>query len=40
LLKVGQIAEETASAIVDLMIGGKASGDDIKAAVAAAKTGA
>nr|WP_200814081.1 F0F1 ATP synthase subunit B [Xaviernesmea oryzae] len=36
--QVGQIAEETASAIVDQLIGGKANGDDIKAAVAAAKT--
>ena len=36
--QVGQIAEETAAAIVDQLIGGKASGDDIKAAVAAAKT--
>jgi F-type H+-transporting ATPase subunit b len=36
--EVGQIAEETASAIVDQLIGTKASGDDIKAAVAAAKT--
>ena len=36
--QVGQIAEETASAIVDQLIGAKASGDDIKAAVAAAKT--
>ncbi len=38
--QVGQIAEDTASAIVDLLIGGKATSDDIKAAVAAAKTGA
>ncbi|AXV17201.1 F0F1 ATP synthase subunit B' [Neorhizobium sp. SOG26] len=38
--EVGQIAEETASAIVDQLIGAKATGDDIKAAVAAAKTGA
>lgn len=38
--EVGTIAEETASAIVDQLIGGKATGDDIKAAVAAAKTGA
>jgi F-type H+-transporting ATPase subunit b len=38
--EVGQIAEDTASAIVDQLIGGKATGDDIKAAVAAAKTGA
>ncbi|WP_117190817.1 F0F1 ATP synthase subunit B [Rhizobium terrae] len=38
--EVGQIAEETASAIVDQLIGAKASGEDIKAAVAAAKTGA
>ncbi|RWX77153.1 F0F1 ATP synthase subunit B [Neorhizobium lilium] len=38
--EVGQIAEETASSIVDLLIGGKATNDDIKAAVAAAKTGA
>ncbi len=38
--EVGQIAEETASAIVDQLIGSKATGDDIKAAVAAAKTGA
>lgn len=37
---VGAIAEDTASAIVDQLIGGKATGDDIKAAVAAAKTGA
>lgn len=37
---VGAIAEETAAAIVDQLIGPKASGDDIKAAVAAAKTGA
>ncbi|MEN3147126.1 F0F1 ATP synthase subunit B [Neorhizobium sp. IRAMC:178] len=36
--EVGQIAEDTASAIVDQLIGAKASGDDIKAAVAAAKT--
>ncbi|UIK06278.1 F0F1 ATP synthase subunit B [Neorhizobium galegae] len=36
--EVGQIAEETATAIVDQLIGAKASGDDIKAAVAAAKT--
>ncbi|TWF57292.1 F0F1 ATP synthase subunit B [Neorhizobium alkalisoli] len=36
--EVGQIAEDTASAIVDQLIGGKATGDDIKAAVAAAKT--
>lgn len=38
--QVGQIAEDTASAIVDQLIGAKATGDDIKAAVAAAKTGA
>ncbi len=38
--EVGTIAEETATAIVDQLIGGKATGDDIKAAVAAAKTGA
>lgn len=38
--EVGQIAEETASAIVDQLIGAKAGGDEIKAAVAAAKTGA
>ncbi|AYC99824.1 F0F1 ATP synthase subunit B [Neorhizobium sp. NCHU2750] len=38
--EVGAIAEETASAIVDQLIGGKATGDDIKAAVAAAKQGA
>jgi F-type H+-transporting ATPase subunit b len=38
--EVGQIAEDTASAIVDQLIGAKATGDDIKAAVAAAKTGA
>jgi F-type H+-transporting ATPase subunit b len=38
--QVGQIAEETASAIVDQLIGGHASNDDIRAAVAAAKTGA
>jgi F-type H+-transporting ATPase subunit b len=37
---VSAIAEETASAIVDQLIGSKATGDDIKAAVAAAKTGA
>jgi F-type H+-transporting ATPase subunit b len=37
---VGAIAEETASAIVDQLIGPKATGDDIKTAVAAAKTGA
>ncbi|WP_105429350.1 F0F1 ATP synthase subunit B [Neorhizobium sp. T6_25] len=36
--EVGQIAEDTATAIVDQLIGAKASGDDIKAAVAAAKT--
>ncbi|WP_210011680.1 F0F1 ATP synthase subunit B [Neorhizobium galegae] len=36
--EVSQIAEDTASAIVDQLIGAKASGDDIKAAVAAAKT--
>jgi F-type H+-transporting ATPase subunit b len=35
---VGQIAEDTASAVVDQLIGAKASGEDIKAAVAAAKT--
>jgi len=38
--EVGAIAEETATAIVDQLIGGKATGDDIKAAVAASKTGA
>nr|WP_161974095.1 F0F1 ATP synthase subunit B [Rhizobium deserti] len=38
--EVGQIAEETAAAIVDQLIGAKANNDDIKAAVAAAKTGA
>jgi F-type H+-transporting ATPase subunit b len=38
--EVGAIAEETATAIVDQLIGGKGTGDDIKAAVAAAKTGA
>ncbi len=38
--EVGQIAEETASAIVDQLIGAKATGGNIKAAVAAAKTGA
>ena len=37
---VGTIAEDTATAIVDQLIGAKATGDDIKAAVAAAKTGA
>jgi F-type H+-transporting ATPase subunit b len=37
---VGTVAEETAGAIVGQLIGGKATGDDIKAAVAAAKTGA
>lgn len=36
--EVGQIAEDTASAIVDQLIGARATGDDIKAAVAAAKT--
>jgi F-type H+-transporting ATPase subunit b len=36
--EVGQIAEETAAAIVDQLIGAKASNDEIKAAVAAAKT--
>ncbi len=35
--QVGQIAEETAAAVVDRLIGAKASGDDIKAAVAAVK---
>lgn len=34
--QVGAIAEETAAAIVDQLIGAKASADDIKAAVAAA----
>lgn len=38
--EVGSIAEETASAIVDQLIGPKASQDDVKAAVAAAKLGA
>lgn len=38
--EVSQIAEETASAIVDQLIGGKSGADEIKAAVAAAKTGA
>lgn len=38
--QVSQIAEEAASAIVDQLIGPKASNDDIRAAVAAAKTGA
>lgn len=37
--QVGAIAEETATAIVDQLIGGKATGDDIKAAVAAAANG-
>jgi len=36
--QVSQIAEETASAVVDQLIGAKATGDDIKAAVAAVKT--
>ena len=36
--QVGEIAEETATAIVDQLIGAKASGEDIRAAVAAAKT--
>lgn len=35
---VGTVAEEAASAIVDQLIGGKASAGDIKTAVAAAKT--
>jgi F-type H+-transporting ATPase subunit b len=35
--EVGSIAEETAAAIVDRLIGSKASVDDIKAAVSAAK---
>ncbi|HEX5935716.1 MAG TPA: F0F1 ATP synthase subunit B', partial [Pseudorhizobium sp.] len=34
--QVGTIAEETAAAIVDQLIGAKAGADDIKAAVAAA----
>lgn len=38
--EVGAIAEETASAIVDQLIGSKATADDVKAAVAAAKVGA
>nr|CAD6423097.1 F0F1 ATP synthase subunit B' [Rhizobium sp. Q54] len=36
--QVGAIAEETAAAIVDQLIGSKASADDIKAAVAAASS--
>ncbi|MDO1581202.1 F0F1 ATP synthase subunit B [Rhizobium oryzicola] len=35
--EVGTIAEETASAIVDRLIGAKATADDIRAAVSAAK---
>ncbi|WP_165215099.1 F0F1 ATP synthase subunit B [Affinirhizobium pseudoryzae] len=38
--EVGAIAEETASAIVEQLIGPKASSDEVAAAVAAAKVGA
>lgn len=38
--EVGVIAEETASAIVDHLIGAKASAEDVKSAVAASKVGA